>query len=225
MATKIAGALLDQMIHQRRLGRLDVLVRHAGRFPLPTSPRADGAAGIGKGSGGEGSGGAATAAGGSPAAGEASSGVASQTTAAVDEELAALLEILRERIKPGDAARGIVDFLDLLFQVGHLRLAHRFLELALEFRGHAADFSRPLPDRAQDSREFLRSNHNQRNRADEDKLAPSDIEHANSEGGSSAPALPEYREGRRPACGAAFRWPCGSQSAARLFAPTGGRSS
>ena len=62
-------------------------------------------------------------------------------------------------------------------QVGHLGFAHRLLELALEFGRHAADLAHPLAERAQHARQFLRPDRDQRDDADDDELAPTDIEH------------------------------------------------
>ena len=62
-------------------------------------------------------------------------------------------------------------------QVGELGLAQRFLELALEFVGHAADLAHPLAERAQNGRQLLRPDRDQRDDADDDELAPTKIEH------------------------------------------------
>src|SRR5262249_14876774 len=66
---------------------------------------------------------------------------------------------------------------DLLLEVGHLRLAHRFLKLVLELGGHAAQLAHPLPERAQHGRQLLRPDRDQRDDADEQELAPTDLEH------------------------------------------------
>ncbi len=65
----------------------------------------------------------------------------------------------------------------LLFQVGDVGFAQGFLELALEFVGHAADLAEHLADGAQYGWQLLRPDRNQRDDADEDKLAPTKIEH------------------------------------------------
>ncbi len=69
-------------------------------------------------------------------------------------------------------------------QVGDLGFAHRFLELALEFRGHALDLADPVAERAQNAGQFLRTDRDQRDDADDDQLAPTDVEHGslNSKG-------------------------------------------
>jgi hypothetical protein len=69
------------------------------------------------------------------------------------------------------------DVVDLLLQVGHLGLAHRLVELVLELIGHAAQLRHPLPERAQHGGQLLRPDEYQRHHADEQKLAPADVEH------------------------------------------------
>jgi len=87
--------------------------------------------------------------------------------------------------------------IDLLLEVGHLGLAHRLLELALELPGHALDLGGPLADRAKDSRQLLRTDHDERDHADDDELTPTNVEHraSNSEGRAPLPAnvLPRIR--------------------------------
>jgi len=61
-------------------------------------------------------------------------------------------------------ARHVVD---LLLEVGQLRLAHRFMELVLELGGHAAQLAHPLPKRAQHPRQLLRPDRDQRDDADD----------------------------------------------------------
>ena len=65
----------------------------------------------------------------------------------------------------------------MLLEIGELGFAQRFLELALEFVGHAADFAHPLAERAQNGRQFLGPDRDQRDDADDDELAPTKIEH------------------------------------------------
>ena len=96
-----------------------------------------------------------------------------------------------ERIVALDVVRDVVD---LLLEVGHFRFAHRFLELALEFGGHAAHLPGPLSERAQDRRQFLRPDHDQRDDADEQELGPRDIEHGNSPAGSPRRSAVSRRE-------------------------------
>ena len=81
-------------------------------------------------------------------------------------------------LRVGDAdrswrCRGLRHVVGLLLEVGHLGFAHRFLELALEFVGHAADLAHPLADRAQHARQFLRPDRDQRDDADDDESRPS----------------------------------------------------
>ncbi len=64
-----------------------------------------------------------------------------------------------------------------LLEVGHFGLAHRFLELALEFGGHLARLAHPLPDHAQHARQFLRADGDQRDNRDDDQFTPPDVEH------------------------------------------------
>ena len=78
------------------------------------------------------------------------------------------------------------DVVDLLLEVGHLRFAHRFLELALEVGRHAAHPPRPLSKRAQNARQFLRADHDQRHHADQQELGPRNVEHGNFPAGSTA---------------------------------------
>ena len=66
---------------------------------------------------------------------------------------------------------------ELLLQIRHLGFAHRFLELALEFRRHAADLGHPEAELAQHGRQLFRADHDQRDHADQDELSPRDIEH------------------------------------------------
>ena len=60
----------------------------------------------------------------------------------------------------------------MLLQVGKLGLAQRFLELALEFIGHAADLAHPLAERAQNGWQLFGPDRDQRDDADHDHLAP-----------------------------------------------------
>src|SRR5262249_13858902 len=103
----------------------------------------------------------------------------------------------QRRIERGRRARGVLDVLadvidrievrvalrlrghlvDLLLEVGKLGFAHRFVELALEFRRHAPDLPHPLSERAQRTGQFLRPDRDQRNDADEEELAPANVKH------------------------------------------------
>src|SRR4029078_2618572 len=65
----------------------------------------------------------------------------------------------------------------LLLQFDQLRFAHRLLELALEFGGHAADLAHILAKRPQDGRQLFRPDRDQRADADDDELAPTNVEH------------------------------------------------
>src|SRR4029079_3040018 len=65
----------------------------------------------------------------------------------------------------------------LLLQFDQLRFAHRLLELALEFRRHAADLAHILAKRPQNGRQLFRPDRDQRDDADDDELAPTNVEH------------------------------------------------
>jgi hypothetical protein len=117
----------------------------------------------------------------------------------------------------GVALRLRGQIVDLLLQVGELGLAHRLMELVLELGGHAAQLRHPLPERAQHGRELLRPDRDQRDDADEKKLAPTDVEHGsvNSERRatrSRAPALARSRRRRARVCA---RPPRGRRGASR----------
>src|SRR5262249_47429031 len=84
---------------------------------------------------------------------------------------------LTHRIERRIALRLAGHVVDLLLEVGQLRFSDRLLELALELGGHAAQLVHPLPERAQHARQLLRSDRDQRDDADEQKLAPTDFEH------------------------------------------------
>ena len=107
----------------------------------------------------------------------------------------------------GVALRLLGHLVDLFLEVGHLGFADGFLELALKFGRHAAQLRHPLPDRAQHSRQFLRPDRDQRDDADDEKLAPPDVKHGdvNSAGcahptGAAAPlALARGAAGDQPA--------------------------
>src|ERR1019366_10595342 len=80
-------------------------------------------------------------------------------------------------IDGGEFADRAGDIVGVLLQVGELGLAQRFLELALEFVGHAADLAHPLAKRAQYGWQLLRPDRDQRDDADDDHLAPTKSEH------------------------------------------------
>jgi len=84
---------------------------------------------------------------------------------------------LADGIETRVALRLARHLVDLLLEVGHLRLTHRLLKLALELGGHAAQLAHPLPERAQHGRQLLRPDRDQRDDADEQELAPTDLEH------------------------------------------------
>ncbi len=65
----------------------------------------------------------------------------------------------------------------MLLQVAQFGFAQGFLELALEFVGHAPHLAHPLADGAQDGRQLLRADRDQRDDADDDELAPIETEH------------------------------------------------
>jgi hypothetical protein len=85
------------------------------------------------------------------------------------------------------------------------RFAHGFLELALEVGSHTPYPPRPLSERPQNGRQFLRADEDQRHDADQQKLGPRDVEHENFPAGSpltcvsTAGPLPvgSSREGRQ----------------------------
>ena len=60
----------------------------------------------------------------------------------------------------------------MFLQVGNVGFAQGFLELALEFVGHAPHLGQRLADRAQHAGQFLRPDGDQRDDADEENLAP-----------------------------------------------------
>ena len=75
-------------------------------------------------------------------------------------------------------------------QVGHLGLTHRFLKLVLKFRGHAADLAGILPERAHDAGQFLRTDEDKRDDADEKEFGPTDVEHEMNSGGVTRRSSP-----------------------------------
>ena len=72
-------------------------------------------------------------------------------------------------------------------EVGQFRLAHGFVELVLEFGGHATELGGPLPQRTQHPRQLFRADDDQRNDADEKEFAPVKFEHADSTQDGAAP--------------------------------------
>jgi hypothetical protein len=86
----------------------------------------------------------------------------------------------------------VADLVDLFLEVGHLGFAHGFLELTLKLAGHAAELGGLLADGAQDRGQFLRTDHYERDHADEDYLIP--IEHRVS----SSDGSPSLRLGDLP---------------------------
>ncbi len=62
------------------------------------------------------------------------------------------------------------------------------MKLALEFGGEPAQLRHPLPDRAQHARQLLRPNRDQRDRANDEKLAPTNVEHGDSNSAGSGDA-------------------------------------
>src|SRR6266404_2410387 len=74
---------------------------------------------------------------------------------------------LGDRIERGIALRLARHVVDLLLDVGQLRLAHRLLKLTLKFGGHAAQLVRPLPERAKHRGQLLRPDRDQRDDADD----------------------------------------------------------
>src|SRR5215468_8865830 len=51
------------------------------------------------------------------------------------------------------------------------------MKLVLKIRGQAADFARPLSERAHHRGQLFRPDHNQRDNADEKEFGPTDVEH------------------------------------------------
>src|SRR5262249_35070890 len=49
------------------------------------------------------------------------------------------------------------------------------MKLVLKIRGQAADFARPLSERAHHRGQLFRPDHNQREKADEQKFGPTDV--------------------------------------------------
>ncbi len=72
---------------------------------------------------------------------------------------------------------GFLDLVEGFLDVGHFGLAHRLVELALEFGGHLARLAHPLADHAQHARQFLRANRDQRDNRDDEELTPPNVEH------------------------------------------------
>ena len=119
---------------------------------------------------------------GAAASGEALAGAGVASGSAVKLSTSFFTEASGSKsVKP--LAASVISSTELL-QVGHLGLAHRLLELALEFRRHAPDLAHVLADGAQHAGQFLRADGDQRDDRDDDKLAPTDIEHgfSNSKG-------------------------------------------
>ena len=95
-------------------------------------------------------------------------------------DLQRVADVLLQRghdVAAGEAGGGFLDLVEALLEVGHFGLAHRFLELALEFGGHLARLAHPLPDHAQHARQFLRADGDQRDDRDDDQFTPPDVEH------------------------------------------------
>src|SRR5262249_28237712 len=159
----------DQVLDERRLGGLDllvlVLVAHAVRLRSAGGGGAKSfsvTAGAGSGSGSMGSSGGVVLAGSPTAASAGGAGRAATAGGGGRRRrrgrslgrfpLGAVLEVT-ERIEAGvELAGGLVD---VLLEIGHLRFAHRLAELILELGGHAPDLGRPLTDRAQNAGQFL----------------------------------------------------------------------
>src|ERR1700722_18131916 len=63
-------------------------------------------------------------------------------------------DVLRKRghdVAARKASRRFLDLIEAFLEVGHFRLTHRFLKLALEFTSHLARLGHPLPDHAQNA--------------------------------------------------------------------------
>src|SRR5581483_1419328 len=84
----------------------------------------------------------------------------------------------RDQVAGRKAGRRLAHLVKTVLQVGHLGFAHGFLELALEFGGHLARLAHPLPEGAQDPRQLLRANGDQRDDRDENEFTPPDVEHS-----------------------------------------------
>src|SRR5262249_28233688 len=76
---------------------------------------------------------------------------------------------------------------DLLLEVGHLGLAHRLLQFARDPPASPLDLRGPRADRAKDSRQSLRTDHDERDHADDDELTPTNVEHRASNSAGRAP--------------------------------------
>src|SRR6185437_1209875 len=94
-----------------------------------------------------------------------------------------LLLGVRKRIEIGESADRILDVVRVLLQIGHLSFAQGILKLALEFGSHPPDLAHVLAERPQYGRQLFGSDRDQRDDADDDELAPTNVEHglANSE--------------------------------------------
>jgi hypothetical protein len=93
------------------------------------------------------------------------------------QRVADILLQRRHDVAACHAGGGFLDLVEAFFEVGHFGLAHRFLELALEFGGHPARLAHPLPDHAQHARQLFRANGDQRDNRDDDEFTPPDVEH------------------------------------------------
>ncbi len=110
-----------------------------------------------------------------------------------------------------------MQILRLFLQVGHLRFAQGFLELALEFVRHALDLAHPQAKRAQNGRQLFRPNRDQRDNADDDELAPIKFEHGLVN--SRARQAPTAGARRRYAGGGAYERTVPARSASVFGVP------
>ncbi len=77
-----------------------------------------------------------------------------------------------------DASEGRIDLaLQILADIGEVGLTHRVHELALELGRHAAHAPSHLADLAQNARQILGRNRDERDDADDDQLSGIEIEH------------------------------------------------
>src|SRR4029078_12803015 len=87
------------------------------------------------------------------------------------------IEVAETTDRAAEVADRTFQVFSLLFQFDQFRFAHGLLELTLKFGGHASDLAHVLAKRPQNGRQLFRPDRDQRDDADDDELAPTNVEH------------------------------------------------